>query len=208
VISVVIPTVEGREEHYDHCADAYARRTVQAFELITERDYPSVGLAWQAGAERATGDFIHLTCDDIEPHDDWATAAIEAVEQGFIPAPRVYGADGTPQSWPRQGQELTDWEPVYMTSLPFCSREQWQRITPLFTAHYYTDDFFSYRAALAGWEPRVRVGYDFTHYWAQHKRGAGMTEGDRMQHDGELYGTARAMVASGQWNSPWPSEGI
>lgn len=209
LLSVIIPTIDGREEHFEKCYESYKPLQDCGYaEIIVVTNRPSCGLAWQAGAEHCTGDYIHLTCDDIVAKPGWHTAAIEAVSQGFIPAPRVYGQNGEPQYQPRWGQEAADWEEVHMTSLPFCSREQWEKIVPLFTAHYYTDDFFSYRAARAGWPPRVRHGYDFTHYWAQHKRGAGMSETERMHHDQRLYEEAKSRVQSGTWTEPWPEAGI
>lgn len=209
LLSVIIPTVDGREEDFERCYSAYKPlQDCGDAEIIVERNHSSCGLAWQAGTEKSSGDYIHLTCDDLEPKPGWHTAAIEAVEAGFIPAPRVYGPNGEPQYHPNYGGESPDWEPVHMTCIPFCSREQWERIRPLFTAHYYTDDFFTYRAQQAGWEPRVRHGYDFSHYWAQHKRGAGMGQNERMYHDQNLFEEAKRKVESGEWAQPWPEAGI
>lgn len=134
-ISIVIPTIDGREDHYARCLDAYQSRTSNAYEIIVERNWPSCGLAWQAGAARATGDFIHLTCDDIEPLNGWDTAATEALRKHVIPCPLVRdGRTGAPQS---HGYEQPDWSPVYMTSLPFMPRQLWEHgVSPLFVAHY------------------------------------------------------------------------
>ena len=207
MISIVIPTVPGREEFYERCVKAYREHTSGEYEIVTEYDHPSVGLAWQAGAEKCRGDYIHLTADDIEPRPGWHAPAVEAVRLGFIPAPQVYDPSGMPQSHPLPGVVSPDWSPVQMSALPFCSRPQWEKIAPLLVCHYYTDDFFSWRAAQAGWRSRLRTGYSFTHWWAQHRRGAGMSEPERMRHDAGLYQEARRRVEAGQWTEPWPEAG-
>ena len=138
MISIIIPTVPGREDHYDRCVDAYLHRTAAgAFEFITERDHATVGLAWQAGAEKATGDYIHLTCDDLEPLDGWDRAAVTASDAGIVPAPRVTDArTGELQSWPSWGREHEDGTDAGFSAIPFLSRAMWEVVRPLFTGHY------------------------------------------------------------------------
>ena len=209
VISVIIPTVSGREDHLARCVNAYTTLGDGNYELdlIIEHDHATCGLAWQTGWEKATGDYIHLTDDDIEPRLGWHTPAIEAVKLGYLPAPLVFDPTGVPRSWPIVGQVGEDWTSVHMTSLPFASRAQMEKIVPLFTAHYYTDDFFSIRGIRAGWTCALRTGYTFTHWYAQVKRGAGMSESARMDHDKRLYDQAMAMVNVGTWDQPWPPDG-
>jgi hypothetical protein len=208
VISVIIPTVDGREDHFERCWQAYRDCAGGAYELnlIIERNHPTCGAAWQAGLDRAStrARYFHFTCDDIEPHPGWAQPAVEAADLGFLPAPQVYAPDGYPQSCPQVGVVGRDWAEVSMTALPFVSRAQLEKIVPLLTCHYYTDDWFSYRGSRQGWRSRLRTGYSFTHHWAQHLRGAGMTEGGRMQYDELLFQQARKMVEAGQWTEPWP----
>lgn len=208
VISVIIPTVDGREDHLRTGTSAYVRHAPGNYELdlIVKSNYPTCGHGWQAGLSSVRGQYVHFTCDDIEPREGWAAPAIEAIEAGFLPAPQVWGPRGEPQSHPGwlQGRACVDWEPVYMTSLPFVSLEQLEKIVPLFTSHYCSDDWFGYRAGRAGWGIRVRTGYTFTHHWAQHKRGAGMGEGARLQYDSVLFAQAQRMVEAGEWNEPWP----
>lgn len=208
-ISIIIPTVTGREDHLERCILAYTRLAEDAYtpEVIIEHNHPTCGLAWQAGWEKSTGDYIHLTDDDIEPRLGWHQPALNAVNRGYLPAPLVFDPSGTPRSWPVVGQIGEDWEPVHMSALPFASREQMEKIAPLFTAHYYTDDFFSTRGIMAGYPCVLRTGYVFTHWYAQVKRGAGMSESDRMSLDKQLYNQAMEMVKVGKWNQPWPPDG-
>lgn len=210
LISVIMPTVAGREDIFARCAAAYEVLSClgpHELELITEKDRSTCGLAWQRGADRATGDYLHFTCDDIEPrHQGWWAPAIEAIEAGFIPAPQVYDVNGTPQSHPQVGIVSPDWTPVHMTSLPFVSREQYEKVAPLITTHYYSDDWFSFRCERAGWLTRLRTGYAFTHHWASVKRGAGQgSEAACMAHDEPLYQQARRMAEAGEWTESWPS---
>ncbi len=200
LISVIIPTVTGREDHYQRCVHAYQERTASQVELITELNHSSCGLAWQAGLAYVKGKYIHLTCDDIEPGQDWDVPAIEAVEQGFLPAPQVCDPNGYPHSHPQVGVLGADWTPVHMSALPFTSVAQMKKIAPLLTSHYFSDDWVSWRGQQAGWSCRLRSGYRFTHHYAQHLRGAGMSEPERMRND--------EAAEAGQWTQPWPLEGI
>jgi hypothetical protein len=137
MISIIIPTVPGREDHYDRCLAAYRDRTAAGYEIITETDHATVGLAWQAGAERASGDYIHLTCDDLEPLDGWDVAAVNAADAGFVPAPKVTDArTGQLQSWPAWGREHEDGTDAGFSAIPFLSRAMWEVVQPLFTGHY------------------------------------------------------------------------
>ena len=209
IISVVMPTISGREVTYAKCRGAYEILGTgqHQLEFITERNHPTVGLAWQAGAVAASGDYIHLGNDDCEPRSGWWQPAIEAVDAGYLPSPQVYTAGGEPQGLPKWGEIAPDWTPVACALIPFLSRQQWEMIQPLFTAHYYTDNFITKRAQMAGWPCVLRTGYAFTHYWASPGRGAGMSEADRMTFDERLYHQALAMVSAGQWNKPWPPRG-
>jgi hypothetical protein len=138
MISIIIPTVPGREDHYERCLAAYHERTGPVrLEIITEVDHATVGLAWQAGAEKATGDYIHLTCDDLEPLDGWDVAAVKASDAGVVPAPRVTDArTGQLQSWPAWGREHDDGTDAGFSAIPFLSRAMWEVVRPLFTGHY------------------------------------------------------------------------
>ena len=209
-ISVIVPTIDGREEHLERCLRAYAEHSEGSYklDLVLAVNEPTCGWGWQKGCEKAKGDYLHFTDDDIEPHAGWAEPAIECVQRGFIPAPQVFGPQGDPQSHPHWGFHLTDWEPVFMTSLPFVSREQFAAIAPLFTAHYSTDNWFSWRAHRAGWPTRVRTGYAFTHWWAEHGRGAGLEEYHRLTYDGVLFAEAQRKVIQGEWTEPWPPPDI
>lgn len=183
MISVVIPTIRGREEHLERCMAAYQATTSEKFELIVELDHPACGPGWNAGAERAKGGIIHFSADDLEPHPGWDVPAMEALHLGVLPAPRLVNQHGRLDSCGLHGVEMEDWAPVPMSVVPFMAREQWQAIGPSLPIHYFTDNWISWRGARAGWPTVVRRGFAFTHHWAQHGRGAGMAYDERMRHD-------------------------
>jgi hypothetical protein len=168
VISVIVPTVPGREARLERCLDAYRRRTVAAVELIVIHDAPTCGVAWNVGAGKARGDYLHWTADDLEPADGWDLAARETADTGAIPAPVVLRPNGTVESsggfWDRQ---VADGQPTDNTSVvPFCTAEQWERLGPHLETHYFNDNYFTWRARQAGMDVIVRTGYALTHHWA------------------------------------------
>jgi hypothetical protein len=213
VVTVVIPTIEGREDHYARCRDSYTATAEGHCELdlITVLGEPSCGWGWQAGAERMSrhSQYLHFTCDDIEALPGWVEPAIEALDQGCLPAPRVLnGHTGAPEYFPKWGIEWPDWTVSGMAGLPFMTRDLWDRaVSPMFTGHYWTDNWVTWRAEQAGYVARVRTGFAFRHWWAAHARGAGMGYEERLAHDGRLFQQAAAMAQRGEWVKPWPDRG-
>jgi hypothetical protein len=161
MISVVLPTIDGREDHLARSRAAYEAtlRGVTDVEILVIRNQPACGIAWQLGAERATQPYLHFTADDLVPHEGWWQAAVATADRGDVPAPLVRGPDG--------GVEELGPETLGCTRIPFCSREQWQRIGPMVPLHYYTDNWFSFRALRAGLRIADVPAYAFTHNWAQ-----------------------------------------
>jgi hypothetical protein len=200
VISIVVPTIAGREEHLARCLNAYEKNTVSEIELIVVRGKPHCGAAWNAGIARAAGEFVHLTADDLEPHAGWDEAAIRRYSLAAmrLPAPCIYRPDGKVESvggdWPQT--DTTRERNGHITAntcvIPFFPRVIWPSLGPMIEAHYYTDNYFSDRARAAGWEFIISRRYAFTHHWASEGRGAGMTEPERLAHDRAIYEAAIA----------------
>lgn len=193
MISIVVPTVKGREHHLKKCLKAY-EETTDDYEIHVLLDRPACGQAWVEGAEVATGDYLHFSADDLEPFPGWWQAAMYTADAGVLPAPRILNTDGTLQTC--GGQDGFEERPTgYSTDfsrIPFMTRAQWEQIAPivsdfLCSTHYFTDNAISW----AGWQQRIPTAvhreYQFTHHFAQEKRGAGMTERDRMIHDHALF---------------------
>jgi hypothetical protein len=169
VISVIVPTIAGRELWLEQCRVAYAAHT-DDYELIVVPNRPTCGLAWQDGADLAEGEFLHFTADDIEPHVGWWQAAVACVETGAIPSPRILNTDGSLQSSGEWGVDLADGTVTAIARIPFMSREQWDTLGPSLPIHYYTDNWIAYRAAQAGIPTVVCRGYEFTHHFAPEGR--------------------------------------
>lgn len=182
-ITVVIPTVSGREADLARCIDAYMSRSAHTISIVTFLNFPTCAEGWNAGAAEATGDYLHFSADDLEPHEGWDLAAIEATERGALPAPRIVNQHGRLDSCGLHGVEMEDWARVPMSVIPFMPHELWKQIGPVPPIHYFSDNFISWRAARVGWPTAVRRGFAFTHHWAQPGRGAGMGYEQRMRHD-------------------------
>lgn len=185
-VSIIIPTIEGREEYLERAIRGYKERneTEHSLEFIVEHDHKSVGLGWRHGSERASGDYIHFTNDDIVPGFDYLSPLIEACDKGYVPVPIVChaldldeegmpldiiptdhswafdGSPNIPNDWTKASDELREYP-----SLPFCSKEQWKKIGPMIPTHYGTDVWFGYRAKIAGYDNVVRHSF-FYHYQA------------------------------------------
>lgn len=171
MISIVVPTIPGREDWLERCVASYERTLGGApHELIVEVGHATCGLAWQAGIGRARGEYVHLTADDLEAHDGWVSAAINAADSGVLVAGPVYNADGSLQSCGGGVHMLPTGAVTEFTRVPFMSREQTEKIGPMFSGHYFTDNYVSHRGRIVGYPTVVSEGYAFTHHWAQEGR--------------------------------------
>jgi len=172
-VVVVIPTVQGREDHLDRCMAAYMRTLAGVrWQAVVEHNRATCGEAWNLGAEvaRAAGaTWLHMTADDLEPLDGWFEAAVSCVREfGASPSALIWTARaGEPDVIESHG----DWAARYsvpnavsMSRIPFCRTELWIDIPPI---HYFSDNAFS-SAMQAQGIPLVAVpGYAFRHHWAQ-----------------------------------------
>jgi glycosyltransferase involved in cell wall biosynthesis len=171
MISVIIPTITGREHWLERCKAAYLATTPMfEYETIVLRDYPSCGTAWNKGIERAVGDYIHLTADDIEPLPGWWKPAIESADRGELPAARILNTDGTLQSCGTDANEHEEGEVATIARIPFATREQFEKIGPMLDIHYQTDQWFSHRGRICGYPTIVRRDYLFYHHFAPEGR--------------------------------------
>lgn len=199
-ITVVIPTVTGREEHLARCIASY-EASAATTEILVFRNLPGVAYGWQRGAETAKGQYIHLTCDDIEARPGWDEAAMEYADKGWQPAPRLFNTDGRP--WNGAPPEydprnVAHGERVPLGSLPFMRWDMWPQVTPLPPGmHYFADNWVTWRLDLAGVETRMCHGYDFTHSWASEHRGAGYPPNERGPADAEYIALATSIVERG-----------
>lgn len=168
MISIVIPTVSGREYSLDRTIKGY-ENTFDDFEiLVYPNDGKTCGEAWIRGAEEASGDYLHFTADDLVPHPGWAEAAMDACDAGKVPAATVYGIPGgfvncTTYLLPN----LPD---VPNVLVPFLSREQFELGGWLLPIHYGTDDWVTYLARMRGFPVERLDAFAFDHFAAPEHR--------------------------------------
>lgn len=158
-VTVIVPTVTGREASLQRTLDGYRATATTTLEMIVLRDRPSCGHAWNEGAALATGDFLHVTADDLEPHAGWLDAALECVEGGALPSPLLElpwgGTDGVVGP---------DGEPARMTPMPFLRTADWPGLPDI---GYWSDYAVSDRLLADGHTFRWCHGYRFTHHRVQ-----------------------------------------
>lgn len=193
-VSIVMPTIRGREEWLERTVAAYERLTVVSHEVLVEHDHAGCGLAWQAGGDRATGEYVFMAADDLEPLTaEWALCAMEACDRGVLPAPRIYHSDGRLQSCGESWEMLEpDGEETGFTRAPFMSRAQWNVARPMLPVHYATDNWVSWRCGQQGIPTVVTYGFDLVHHLAQEGR-----DEQRMGADLEVF--RRAVEGEDVW---------
>jgi hypothetical protein len=170
-VSVVIPTLSSRGRHLKQAVQSYEETVPNLDLIVIENDGRPCGIAWQEGAERAKGDYLHFSADDLVALPGWLDAALEIVAVDMTPAPVLYNPDGTLYSMGHHFQEvLQPGTTVQMSPVPFCSMKQWEKIGPMIPLHYYTDNWFSQRSWDAGWPVVLHYGYQFVHHIAQEGR--------------------------------------
>lgn len=168
MLSVILPTIAGREQTYRKIRDQY-RRSLKGtdFEIITVRDFPSWPAACNEGYRRAKGDVVFFTADDLSPVAGWHTAALQHLAQhDELPAALVWNhtLDGDPDNvHDGKNGDLT-----YFTRVPIMRRDQYERIGPWpEDLHYYADVWVSERAReQLGILTRLVEGYRFVHHWS------------------------------------------
>ena len=174
LISVVIPTITGREEWAERCEAAY-RETTPHVEIIVVKDEPSCGHAWIEGYRRSTGQYVHFTADDITPRYNWYHDALAAASAGKVPLADVRGPNGS-QAWCMA--PLGDMGHVRNVLVPFLSRAQLAYGDWLLPIHYGSDDWISYRAVQLGLPLVECPSYILTHWVADEGRDYTRRHGD------------------------------
>lgn len=148
-LSIVVPTLDGRQPDLVRTVAAYERLTPVRIEWIVELGHDNCGAAWNAGTRKATGDILHMGADDVEPESDsWLPAAMRAIVTGSVPLGWVNEPTGA-------GKFGRDFPRVVI-----CRREWWQDVVE---AHYWSDNHFGDLMAASGHPAVVAEGFDFFH---------------------------------------------
>lgn len=169
MISVVIPTLDGRETLLAQTMAAY-EATFDDLEFVIVRNRSTCGEGWNAGAAKASAEYLMLAVDDMAPHEGWAETALAAVERDAYPAPWIVKDDGSTECCGTLGcgllisDDARDGLLVSNSPVPFMRREYWDDIGPCIPTHYYADDYLAYKARFYGLRVEVCRGYKFTHF--------------------------------------------
>src|SRR6188472_4307375 len=172
MISIVVPTITGREHWLERCVEAYHKtlQDIPDYQIIVVKDRKTCGLAWNEGIAQAKGNYIHLTADDIEPVDGWHAPAIASVLRDELPSARILNTDGSLQSCGTDHLEHDEGEEAFVARIPFATREQFDLIGPMMNEQYMGDYWFSHRGRQVGFRSVVRRDYCFFHHYAQEGR--------------------------------------
>lgn len=180
LLTVVIPTIPGREESLRTATQAILDSGPDAVQVVVVRDSPSCGWGWREGAARAEGDYIALSCDDVDWLPGWWEAAVETCDLGRLPAPLVVNPDGSTWATEPDGAEVS------RSVAPFLSRAQLAKVGPLIPTHYFCDDWVSWRARLHGIPTVMTYGYSCVSRDEQHGKTA-ESVAEAMARDRTLY---------------------
>ncbi len=165
MLSVIIPTISGREKSLARTLGAYDVLAPGA-EQIVVHNRPSWGHACNAGAAQATGDVLHFGADDLVPLPGWLDDVLPALEEhDELPAPRVfnYFAEGEHDN----KMDGPDRAFTKFTRVPILRRDQYERIGAWPEYNYVADVWLSGRARKLGIETRLYYSYAFVHHWSQ-----------------------------------------
>lgn len=168
-VSVVIPTIPGREDLFEQTVAAYREAQSVELEIIAPKGFASIGEAWAAGAAKATGEFVHLSADDVIPSASAIGAGVRKVSAGVYPSPRVLNADGTLHSCGTMGggmllPEAPTGTPCAASPFPFFRAQHAPTLLKDFPPiHYYADDLLGHRARCIGLSVEACREYEFTH---------------------------------------------
>lgn len=181
MISVIVPTIAGREKWLEQCLKGY-ELTVPDAEIIVVKDLPSCAEAWQEGAKRATGDYLHFTADDTVPAYDWWHSPIDMLDRGVIPVANVM----------EDGKRFICPTPmgVLKVMIPFLTRGMLDLDGWFLPVHHGSDDWVTYRAWRLGFPIEFCPRYIIHHYIAPEGR-----DGTRRRSDFKI--VAKAMQDAG-----------
>ncbi len=166
MLSIVVPTISGREESLARTLRSY-QETLSGVdhELVVVKDETSWPRACNVGYRRSTGDTIHWTADDLEAVPGWYDDVPALLAQGELPAPVVFDYEVGGNFC--NAEDGPDGALTWFTRVPVCSRAQADKIGLWPELTYYADVWFSEKARSVGIETRMLYSYAFVHHWSQ-----------------------------------------
>ena len=192
-LSIIIPTITGREDSLAAMVAAYRERTPGEFEILTPKDYPCWPAGCNAGRRHALGDVLHFGSDDLEPIEGWAEPMFACLAEGFIPAPQVW--DHVHQGPPvNQDADGLPGSITTFTRVPALTHAMSKEIGDWPEIPYFADNWVSDKGRLCGYQTRMTEGYGFVHHWSQVGR---LDEGNWWDRNLPLYNAERAKLGLG-----------
>lgn len=167
MLSVVVPTLTGREESLQRTISAYEETLAgREWELIVVQDKPTWPTACNEGYADTRGDILHFSADDLEPLPGcWDQVLPWLEEHDELPAPKVlnHSADGSFDNI----EDGPDGSITWFTRIPLLRRDQYERIGRWPEYNYVADIWLSEKARKIGIETRIFYSYAFVHHWHQ-----------------------------------------
>ena len=168
LLSVVIPTIPGREESVARAIASYEDTLRgQKYDLVVIEDAPSWPAACNMGYEMSEGDLVHFSADDLEALPGWWEQASEhCLTHNELPAPVVlnHAPDGPWDNY----MDGDDGQLTHFTRVPLMTRRQYEAIGPWpEDLDYCADVWVSERARTVGILTRMVHSYRFVHHWSQ-----------------------------------------
>ena len=170
-ITVVLPTITGREDSLAQVVDSYeATLEDEDYDIIVIQDAPTWPEACNAGYYKSDSPYVLFGADDLDALAGWWDAGKAALTErpNELPAPRVYDNHGPEGE--RQFANAIDGEDgalTHFTRVPLMSKEQWETVGPWPPLIYYADLWLSEKARTLGIRTRMVYGFDFFHRWSQ-----------------------------------------
>lgn len=170
MLSVIIPTIDGREESLAAVIRRYQETLASSgteifpVEILTPRNHRNWPEACNAGFQRSLGDIIHYGADDLEPVDGWYDAMMQTLNAGEIPAGHILNPDRDPE-WDGEDGSL-----AHFSRVPALTRDMATAIGRWPEIDYYADIWVSIKARTLGIQTRCNYKYQFIHHWHQYGR--------------------------------------
>jgi hypothetical protein len=167
MISVIIPTISGREESLARAIASYEEtlRDV-AHEIIVVKDRKTWPTACNEGYAQAQGDILHFSADDLEALPDWHVDAVYALGvRNELLAPKVYNFVAQEDNWDNP-EDGADGQFTDFTRIPIMTRAQYEKIGTWPEIIYYADLWVSYKGRSVGIPTRMLYSYRFIHHWS------------------------------------------
>jgi len=170
-LTVVLPTITGREESLHRTIDSYESTLAgEDYDIVVIQDAPTWPEGCNAGYYKSDSPYILFGADDLDGEPGWYWFGREALIRNpmELPAPRVYdnhGLDGV--RWFMNEKDGADGELTHFTRVPLMSKEQWEIVGPWPPLVYYADIWLSEKARTLGIRTRMVYGFDFFHHWSQ-----------------------------------------